>query len=224
MKPIALMIDGINTHATSRFLGFDIDYRSVLSFFGDDDILRAFYFTTIMPDRSGQESTLRPLLDWLDYNGFQLVTKPVKEYVNAEGRRKVKGDMSVEMSVAAMELAPHISRLVLFTGDGDLRALVASVQRQGVRVTVVSSIRTQPSAIADELRRQADTFIDLDDIREVIGRDQAPVSPPPLHAPRRMPSFHASNESDPARPVADRESLKQLRAHFAKSPATAPTS
>jgi uncharacterized LabA/DUF88 family protein len=69
-----------------------------------------------------------------------------------------------------MELAPHVDHIVIFSGDGDFRPLIESLQRQGVRVSVVSTIRSQPPMIADELRRQADNFIELDGLRDVIGR------------------------------------------------------
>jgi uncharacterized LabA/DUF88 family protein len=78
--------------------------------------------------------------------------------------------MDIELAVNAMELASRIDHAVLFSGDGDFRPLVESLQRQGVRVSVVSTIRSQPPMIADELRRQADNFIELDELRDVIGR------------------------------------------------------
>ena len=109
-------------------------------------------------------------MDWLHYNGFSMVTKPAKEYTDSQGRRKVKGNMDIELTVDAMELAPRVDHIVLFSGDGDFKPLVESLQRQGVRVSVVSTIRSSPPMIADELRRQADNFIELDELKEVIGR------------------------------------------------------
>ena len=99
-----------------------------------------------------------------------MVTKAAKEYTDSQGRRKVKGNMDIELTVNAMELAPHVDHIVLFSGDGDFRPLIESLQRQGVRVSVVSTIRSNPPMIADELRRQADNFIELDGLRDVIGR------------------------------------------------------
>ena len=81
-----------------------------------------------------------------------------------------KGNMDIELTVNAMELAPHVDHIVLFSGDGDFRPLVESLQRQGVRVSVVSTVRSQPPMIADELRRQADNFIELEGLRDVVGR------------------------------------------------------
>src|SRR5712675_1960662 len=135
---IALFIDGANTYAAAKTLGFDIDYRRLLKEFqGRGILLRAFYYTAIIEDQ--EFSSLRPLIDWLDYNGFTVVTKPAKEFDDGEGRRKFKRSMSVELAVDAMELAEHVDQIVLFSGDGDFRALVEAVQSRGVHVTVVST-------------------------------------------------------------------------------------
>ena len=82
--------------------------------------------------------------------------------------------MDIELAVDAMELAPHVDHIVLFSGDGDFRPLLESIQRQGVRVSVVSTIRSQPPMISDELRRQADNFIELQELKDVIGRPPRP--------------------------------------------------
>jgi uncharacterized LabA/DUF88 family protein len=168
----ALFIDGANLHMTAKNLGFDVDYRKLLQEFQRrGKVLRALYYTAIVEDL--EYTSIRPLVDWLDYNGFNVVSKPAKEYVDAGGRRKVRGNMGVELAVDAMHLAEQLDEMVLFSGDGDFRRLVESVQRRGVRVTVVSTITTNPSMIADELRRQADAFIDLADLKAAIGRDPA---------------------------------------------------
>ena len=168
-EKIALFIDGANLYATSRALGFDIDYRKLLgSFQKRGYLLRAYYYTALVEDQ--EYSSIRPLIDWLDYNGYKVVTKPAKEFTDSTGRRKVKGNMDIELAVDAMEMAPHVDHMVLFSGDGDFKPLVESLQRQGVRVSVVSTIRSSPPMIADELRRQCDNFIELDELREVIGR------------------------------------------------------
>ena len=167
---IALFIDGANLHATAKTLGFDIDYRRLLKEFQSrGTLLRAFYYTAIIEDQ--EYSSIRPLIDWLDYNGYTVVTKAMKEYVDANGRRKIKGSMDIELAVDAMQLADHIDQMVLFSGDGDFRPLVAAIQRRGVRVTVVSTISSQPPMIADELRRQADVFIDVAELRAKIARE-----------------------------------------------------
>ena len=157
---IALFIDGANLYATAKTLGFDIDYKRLLKEFQSrGTLVRAFYYTAIIEDQ--EFSSIRPLIDWLDYNGYTVVTKATKEFIDASGRRKVKGNMDIELAVDAMELAEHVDQIVLFSGDGDFRSLVEAVQRRGVRVTVVSTISSQPPMIADELRRQADVFTDL---------------------------------------------------------------
>jgi len=167
---IALFIDGANLHATAKTLGFDIDYRRLLKEFQSrGTLLRAFYYTAIIEDQ--EYSSIRPLIDWLDYNGYTVVTKAMKEFVDANGRRKIKGSMDIELAVDAMQLADHIDQMVLFSGDGDFRPLVAAIQRRGVRVTVVSTISSQPPMIADELRRQADVFIDVAELRAKIARE-----------------------------------------------------
>lgn len=154
----AIFIDGSNMYATAKALRVDVDYKRLLEHF-NDGLLRAYYYTAIIEDE--EFSTIRPLIDWLEFNGYTVVTKRTKEFVDANGRRKVKGNMDIELAVDAMELAGYIDHAILFTGDGDFTHLVRGLQRRGVRVTVVSTISTQPVMIADELRRAADTFIDL---------------------------------------------------------------
>jgi uncharacterized LabA/DUF88 family protein len=173
---IALFIDGANLYATAKSLGFDIDYKRLLKEFqSKGKLLRAFYYTALIEDQ--EYSSIRPLIDWLDYNGFAVVTKPTKEFVDSLGRRKVKGNMDIELAVDAMEMADHMDHMVLFSGDGDFRSLVEAVQRRGVRVSVVSTNTTQPAMIADELRRQADEFIDLVTLMSRIGRDPSERAP-----------------------------------------------
>ncbi len=168
---LALFIDGSNLYSAAKALGFDIDYKLLRQeFMRRGKLLRAFYYTALL--ETDEYSPIRPLVDWLNYNGFTMVTKPAKEFIDSTGRRKVKGNMDIELAVDAMELAPHVDHIVLFSGDGDFKPLVESLQRSGVRVSVVSTIRSQPPMISDELRRQADNFIELDDLREVIGRPQ----------------------------------------------------
>ena len=167
---IALFIDGANLYATAKSLGFDIDYKRLLrEFQSKGRFVRAFYYTALVEDQ--EYSSIRPLVDWLDYNGYSVVTKPTKEFVDSTGRRKVKGNMDIELAVNAMEMAPYIDHMVLFSGDGDFRSLVEAVQRRGVRVSVVSTVATQPPMVADELRRQADEFVDLANMVGRIGRD-----------------------------------------------------
>jgi len=167
---LALFIDGANLYAAARTLGFDIDFKRLLTEFrSHGTLVRAFYYTVVIEDQ--EFSSLRPLLDWLCYNGFTVVTKPAKEFDDGEGRRRFKRSMGVELAVKAMELAEQVNEIVLFSGDGEFRALVQAVQRQGVRVSVVSTTASQPPSIGDELRRQADVFIDLMELLPKIRRE-----------------------------------------------------
>ncbi|WP_456626708.1 LabA-like NYN domain-containing protein [Bradyrhizobium sp. URHC0002] len=187
LSKIVLLIDGANLHATSKTLGFDIDYKRLLKEFQSrGTLLRAIYYTAVIEDQ--EYSSIRPLIDWLDYNGYTVVTKATKEFIDASGRRKVKGNMDIELAVDAMELAAHVDQIVLFSGDGDFRPLVEALQRRGVRVTVVSTISCQPALVADELRRQADVFTDLVELKSKIGRDPS-ERPPPRELRQHMPEF-----------------------------------
>ncbi|MFZ1413375.1 MAG: NYN domain-containing protein [Defluviicoccus sp.] len=183
---IGLFIDGSNLYAAARALAFDIDYKRLLELFASKgQLIRAFYYTALIEDQ--EYTPIRPLIDWLDYNGYTMVTKPTKEFTDSSGRRKIKGNMDIELAIDVMEMAPHLNHVVLFSGDGDFRRLVEAVQRKGVRVTVVSTIRSQPPMVADELRRQADNFIELQDLQPLIcrvapsrdDRQGSPLSSPP---------------------------------------------
>ena len=191
---VALFIDGANLYATARTLGFDVDYRRLYQFFDQDcRLVRAYYYTALIEDQ--EYSPIRPLIDWLDYNGYTMVTKPTKEFTDASGRRKIKGNMDIELAIDVLEMADKLDHIVLFSGDGDFRRLVEAVQRKGVRVTVVSSIRSQPPMIADELRRQADIFVDLSDLEERIAR-QGGGERPQRRARVEEPEDYEDDEDD----------------------------
>src|ERR1700746_4053400 len=198
---IALFIDGANLYATTRALGFEIDFKRLLNEFqARGNLVRAFYYTTFT---EGDYTSIRPLIDWLDYNGFTVVTKATKEFVDSAGRRKLKGNMDIELAVDALELAEHVDEIVLFSGDGGFRSVIEAVQRRGVRVTAVSTIATEPAMIADELRRRADAFIDLKELQPNIGRDPSPRP--------------ASREPTSATIVA-RATIARPRAEYLRSP------
>jgi uncharacterized LabA/DUF88 family protein len=168
---LALFIDGANFFSAAKALGFDIDYRKLLDEFRKRGVLvRAYYYTAIAENE--EYSPIRPLVDWLDYNGFTLVTKPAREFTDSQGRKRWRGDMDIEIAVDMLEMAATVDHLVLFSGDGDFRALVEAVQRKGRRVTVVSTMKSQPPMTSDDLRRQADNFVDLADLGNIIGRPQ----------------------------------------------------
>jgi uncharacterized LabA/DUF88 family protein len=183
-EKIALFIDGANLYATSRSLGFDIDYRKLLAAFQKRGYLvRAYYYTALIEDQ--EYSSIRPLIDWLDYNGYKVVTKPAKEFTDSTGRRKIKGNMDIELTVDALELTGFVDHYVIFSGDGDFRTLVDALQRRGRKVSIVSTMASQPPMISDDLRRQADHFIDLMTLKAEIGRDP---SERPVRRPEPTPA------------------------------------
>src|ERR1044071_7992553 len=166
----ACFIDGANLYSAARGLAFDIDYKRLLGHIRSRcRLIRMFYYTALVEDQ--EYSPIRPLVDWLDYNGYTMVTKPTKEFTDNMGRRRMKGNMDIELAIDMLEMAAHVDHVFLFSGDGDFRRLVDAVQRRGVRVSVISTIRTAPPVLADELRRQADTFIELAELGPRIMRD-----------------------------------------------------
>ncbi|WP_420417374.1 NYN domain-containing protein [Pacificispira sp.] len=179
-EKFAIFIDGANLYSAAKALGFDIDYKKLLtSFKSEGRLMRAFYYTALFEDQ--EYSPIRPLVDWLDYNGYTMVTKPAKSYTDSQGRQRIKGNMDMELAIDMLDMTQYLDHVVLFSGDGDFRSLVEAVQRRGVRVSVVSTIKSQPPMIADELRRQADNFIELSDLADSIARNfhdsQRPQAP-----------------------------------------------
>ena len=210
---IAIFVDGANLYATAKALGFDVDYKKLLNLFRvKGQLVRALYYTALAEDQ--EYSSIRPLVDWLDYNGFTMVTKPTKEFTDSLGRRKIKGNMDIELTVDAMRMADVVDHIVLFTGDGDFRALVAALQLKGKRVSVISTLQTQPAMVADELRRQADQFIDIADLEGSICRDVAPQRPVREQAP----------EAPPPAAVVERRPTAAVRAPVRRAASTAAAS
>ena len=166
---VALFIDGANLYSAAKGLAFDIDYRKLLEEFRKRGrLIRAYYYTALVEDQDF--SPIRPLVDWLDYNGYTLVTKPAKEYTDVNGRRRFKGDMDVELTVDLLQAAAFVDHAFLFSGDGDFLAAIEAVQRKGLRVSVVSTIKSNPPMASDDIRRAADNFIDLTELSGLIGR------------------------------------------------------
>jgi uncharacterized LabA/DUF88 family protein len=175
----AFFIDGANLYKAARNLGFDIDYKSLLAKAqAGCQLVRASYYTAIQEDRDQDYSPLRPLVDWLDYNGYTMVTKTTREFTDQQGRKRYKGSTDIELVVDMMQLANRLDHIILFSGNGDFRRAIEAVQAQGVRVTVVSTVKSQPPMASDELRRQADSFIDLADLEKMIGRTGGPARKP----------------------------------------------
>ena len=169
-----LFIDGSNFYAAARSLGMDIDYARMRAHFTKDTrLIRAYYYTALPEDQD--YSPLRPLIDWLDYNGYAVVSKLTREFTDPEtGKRRIKGNMDMEIALDMLKLAPKIDHAVLFSGDGDFCRLLEDVQSMGVRVTVVSTTKTSPPMAADALRRMADEFIEMESIRDMITRPPRP--------------------------------------------------
>jgi uncharacterized LabA/DUF88 family protein len=166
---VALLIDGANLYSAAKALAFDMDYRKLLDEFRKRGrLIRAYYYTALVEDQDF--SPIRPLVDWLDYNGYTLVTKPAKEYIDANGRRRFKGDMDVEITVDLLQAAGFADHAFLFSGDGDFVAAVEAAQRKGMRVSVVSTIKSNPPMASDDIRRAADNFVDLTELSNLIGR------------------------------------------------------
>jgi uncharacterized LabA/DUF88 family protein len=172
-EKIAIFIDGANLYGAAKALSLDIDYRRLKQEFARmARLVRIYYYTAIMDD--AEYSPVRPLVDWLDYNGYTLVTKPIREYTDIlTGRKKFKGSMDIDLAVDAMSLVDSVDHIIIFSGDGDYKRLAEALQKKGCRVSVISTIVTQPPMISDELRRQADTFIELNDLRPYIERPVA---------------------------------------------------
>ena len=200
---IAIFVDGANLYATAKALGFDVDYKKLLGLFrSKGQLIRALYYTALAEDQ--EYSSIRPLVDWLDYNGFTMVTKPTKEFTDSLGRRKIKGNMDIELTVDAMRMADVVDHIVLFTGDGDFRALVAALQLKGKRVSVISTLQTQPAMVADELRRQADQFIDIADLEHSICRDVPTPRPVARETADVAPGVVVERRPSAGRPVGRR--------------------
>lgn len=185
-EKLAIFIDGANLYAAARALDFDIDYRRLLKWAsGQGRLVRAYYYTALFEDQDF--SPIRPLVDWLDYNGYTMVTKTAREFTDSQGRRKIKGNMDIELAIDAMEIADKVDHVMLFSGDGDFKRLVETIQRKGVRVTVCSTIKTSQSMIADELRRCADHFLDLETLMKDIERTGGPVRDQRMQRDQDMP-------------------------------------
>jgi uncharacterized LabA/DUF88 family protein len=184
---IALFIDGANLYSAAKGLNVDLDFRKLLGSFREKAVLvRAYYYTAVV---EGEEfSPIRPLVDWLGYNGFSVVTKAAKRFTDPQGHSRIKGNMDIEIAVDMLELAPHVTHMVLFSGDGDFRRLVQAVQARGVRVTVVSTMKSQPPMISDDLRRQADDYVDLADRLDDWARPKTPAPAPTVRTFERDPN------------------------------------
>ena len=166
-EKVAIFIDGANLHSTIKELNIEIDYKKLINFFSSNyTLIRTYYYTALLENNKNQK--IKPLLNWLEYNGYTLITKPAKDFVDSNNDIKTKGNMDIELAVDALEFCTHVDHIVIFSGDSDFRRLVEAIQNKGTRVTVVSSILTKPPVLADELRRQVDSFIEISTFKEII--------------------------------------------------------
>lgn len=171
----ALFIDGADLDATCKALGFHVDFKKVLELFRSTTrLIRATYYALYSEQQ--EYSPVRPLVDWLGYNGYMTVSKPAKEIVDGTGRHFVANSIAVELTIDAIQLAPSIDHIVLFSGSADFRSLLAALQKAGRRVTVVSSRKASERSVSDELRRQCDQFLELDDLQEQIALELPPAT------------------------------------------------
>lgn len=166
---VALFIDGANLYSSARGISLDIDYKKLYDLFDNSSrLIRAFYYTALLDDQ--EYSPIRPLIDWLDFNGYHLVTKPAKTFTDSMGRQRIKGNMDIELAIDMLQMADHMDHAVLFSGDGDFRPLVEAVQHKGVRITVISTMKSTPPMVSEDLRRQADRFVELETLMPMIAR------------------------------------------------------
>jgi uncharacterized LabA/DUF88 family protein len=169
----ALFIDGADLDATCKALGFHVDFKKVLELFRSTTrLIRATYYALYSEQQ--EYSPVRPLVDWLGYNGYMTMSKPAKEISDSVGRHYVANSIAVELTIDALQLAPALDHVVLFSGSADFRSLLAALQKSGRRVTVISSRKAAERSVSDELRRQCDQFVELDDLRDQIALDLPP--------------------------------------------------
>lgn len=166
---LAVLIDGPNFHHAARALALEVDYRRLRDEFQRRGRLMALSYYTVMPDGETY-TTLRPLIDWLGYNGYRTVSRVVRETSDTHGSRRGRSAIDMEIAIDALDLAARIDHIVLASGDGVFVPLVRALQRRGLRVSVIATLRAEQPMLADELRRAADSFVDIEDLRPLIAR------------------------------------------------------
>lgn len=165
-----LLIDGVALHHASRANGISVDFKRLLQWLRERTrLVRAIYFTALV-EEDDEVISVKPLVDWLDYNGYMTVTKAARIYSNEDGTRRVKGSMNVEIAMMMAELAGIAEHIVLASGDADLIPAVKYVQQRGSRVSVISTLHSRPPCVSDDLRRQTDDYIDIVSIEKHVAR------------------------------------------------------
>lgn len=156
----AVMIDGLNTHYCFKSLGFSPDYKKMLDYFKRITILKKVYYFVVI-DKDQEENSIIRLIDWLDYNGF------ICKVTDTDERNK---GIQVDFTVQVMKLIPVVDHYVLFTGNSQFVPLVRHLDDAGKVVTVCSTMLNQ-KMVSDSLRRAADNFVELNDLRPFIEKD-----------------------------------------------------
>lgn len=161
-----VLIDGANMSFAMNAIGRRFDWKKLRHFFVEADYglcLGLRYYTAIH-ERADGEQPLRKIVDWLSYNGYLVVSKMTKSYENSDGSTRIKGNMDIEMATDMIRFAPRVDKIHLFTGDADFTYAVKAVQDMGVIVDVYSTMQGANSIIGDDLRRQANNYIDIGDL------------------------------------------------------------
>ena len=177
---VALFVDGQNFYVTQKVLSFEVDYKQLLTLFRSRaHLIRAYYYTTLNEDL--EFVSIKPLVDWLGYNGYSVVTKPARFFVDSSGQKRARTSSLIDIAVEAMRIADSVDHIVLMTGDGELCSLVSALQDRGKRVMVISTLESSSGLVSDDLRRRADQFVDLASLQPLIGRRstrdiQTPIS------------------------------------------------
>ncbi|WP_188129507.1 NYN domain-containing protein [Rhizobium sp. RU20A] len=168
-EKVIVFIDGAHFYFVAKSLDFEIDFQKVLAYFKSEAYLvRANYYTAIAEDQ--EFIGLRPLVDWLDYNGYRVVTKAYKDLTDPSGKKRVRSSMEMELACDLFEQIDTADHLIIIAGDSDLARLVQTAQLKGKKVTVMSTLTGQLASISDELRRKADQFVDLSGFKEKFSR------------------------------------------------------
>lgn len=180
-KRIALFVDGSNFSVSLKAAGFRVDYQKIREYFAEmGDLVGSFYFTALPP--RDEPSSIRNLTDSLQHKGWNLVTKEIKVFRD-QPIAKTKGNMDIEMVVKAWTLSNVITDLILFSGDGDFRAMVEKLQDVGVRVTVISYHSTDTrNMTSNDLRKAVHEFINLPLLRSEFEMTGGATAPSPRKA------------------------------------------
>ena len=167
---VMLFFDGANTQMAAKALSFEIDYKKLRDGFAERcNVLRSYYFQATPPDGYENYAYVKPLTDFLSYNNYHLITKPFRQFKDADGVVRGKGNMDIEIAIQMMKSMNKADYLFLFSGDGDFKPLLEECQLNGhAQIVVVSTLHSEPPVVSDELRKQADHYIDWANLEPVV--------------------------------------------------------